>query len=338
MHKTIVMVAVLGVFASQPAQADKCGTNKVRIDGLTHYHSPYEITGAAAGYDHDKFVTKPTEIVRTFAAFKASFDAGADDDNCDGTPDALAQPTFVAYEIKAYRKDSNGNFKKPKTWKRADKWYTEASDDLDFVREADGVRKPRLDDSYSGVGTTWNRGHLAMKLHAERISNEAACNTHFFWNAFPQAARMNQGPWLDLEYWTGAAANKFDSVWIVTGPIFAKDQELQWIGDDGEIPVAIPQEAFKIVIRKQDEGQPPAVLAFIYPNTADFKKCATTSTREFGAYDHTPYLKTVAEIEEKTGLTFFNALDSEIRNSVVSAKAEKLWDIEPKFIAINCKP
>lgn len=177
-----------------------------------------------------------------------------------------------------------------------------------------------------------------MKLHAERISNEAACNTHFFWNAFPQAAKMNQGPWLDLEYWTGAAANKFGSVWIVTGPIFARDQELQWIGDDGEIPVAIPQEAFKVVARDQGEGKPPAVLAFIYPNTSDFKKCATTNTREFGAYDHKPYLKTVSEIEDKTGLTFFSTLDAQTRSAIVSAKADKLWDIESEFIAINCKP
>ncbi len=50
-----------------------------------------------------------------------------------------------------------------------------------------GVAKKRLDDSYDGIGNTWNRGHLAMSDHAQRIAAEAACNTHHFWNGSPQA-------------------------------------------------------------------------------------------------------------------------------------------------------
>ena len=45
-----------------------------------------------AEYDHDRFVTQPTEAVREFRAFKLSFDTDA-----DGV--ALGVPDWVAYEL-----------------------------------------------------------------------------------------------------------------------------------------------------------------------------------------------------------------------------------------------
>src|SRR3546814_3249238 len=75
----------------------------------------------------------------------------------------------------------------------------------------------------------WNRGHLAMSDHAQRISPEAGCNTHVFWNASPQAADLNQGPWLHLENYSAAASNKYRSVWVIAGPIRSEEHtsELQ---------------------------------------------------------------------------------------------------------------
>ncbi len=145
-----------------------------------------------------------------------------------------------------------------------------------------------------------------MKLHAARLGKEAQCNSFYFWNAVPQAAMLNQGPWLDLEYWTGAAANRYGSIWVIVGPVFNQREDIEWIGKPGKIPLAVPDAVFKVVVRNSDNGGSPAVLAFIYPNDGNYRKCATTSEqRFFGAYDHRPYMKSLAEVEEKTSLTFF---------------------------------
>lgn len=332
---------ILACLVGTPASAETCQIEKKRVGRYTHYLSPYPIEAPPPGYDHDRYGTAPREIVREFAAFIASFDLGSDDDNGDGVFDILAQPSFVAYELRAYEIDEAGNYHEPLTWDRGKEWYTEGTDVFDFVREQTDVRRPRIDDSYDGIGTTWNRGHLAMKLHAERISHEAACNTHFFWNAVPQAASFNQGPWLDLEYWTGAAANKFGVVWVVAGPIFEYGEELQWIGDEGDIPVAVPSALFKIIARDAGPDTAPEVLAFVYPNASGHRHCATVrdpKDRAFGAYDHTPFLTTVATIEELTGLAFFSSLPDDQRQQVRVSKAEALWEIEPRYVGIICQP
>lgn len=166
------------------------------------------------GYDHDRFGTAPVEIGKTFSAYFSSFDGPNDDndDNGDGEGDILGIPQFVAYQIDAFSDvDEHGNFAKANSWKEPKPWYTDDSPELRFVKERPGVADPRIDKSYESVGTTWNRGHLAMKLHTARLGKAAQCNSFFFRNAVPQAAMLNQVPWLELEYWTGAAANRYGS-------------------------------------------------------------------------------------------------------------------------------
>ena len=52
-------------------------------------------------YNHDKFVTVPTDIVKKFRAYITSFDSDDDDDG-DGQPDYWGIPHFVVYEIKKF--------------------------------------------------------------------------------------------------------------------------------------------------------------------------------------------------------------------------------------------
>src|SRR3546814_1929381 len=68
----------------------------------------------------------------------------------------------------------------------------------------------------------------------------SGCNTHVFWNASPQAADLNQGPWLHLENYSAAASNKYRSVWVIAGPIFDPSTPKLTIGDPNELKVEIP--------------------------------------------------------------------------------------------------
>jgi endonuclease G len=109
------------------------------------------------------------------------------------------------------------------------------------------------------------RGHLAMKLHAERLGHDAAHNTHTMLNAVPQQGDFNGGIWLDLENLTAAWANHFGAVWIIAGPVIIDNEPIAWLGDPDEFQIAIADALFKIVIRESDTPGQPDVLAFLYP-------------------------------------------------------------------------
>ena len=337
--RLVPVASLLAVLLAPVADAGQCETDKTKVGRLTRYLSPYDVSQPPPGYDHDRFGTAPVEIGRTFSAYFSSFD-GPDDDNRDGEGDTLAIPQFVAYQIDAFGEvDEHGNFAKPKTWAEPKPWYTDDSPELRFVKEQPGVTDPRIDKSYESVGTTWNRGHLAMKLHTARLGKEAQCNSFFFRNAVPQAAMLNQGPWLDLEYWTGAAANRYGSVWVIAGPVFDRGEDIRRIGKPGRIPLAVPDAVFKIVVRDGDDGGPPRVLAFIYPNRGDYRKCGTTShQRYFGAYDHEPFMTSLAEVEAKTGLTFLSNLPPHQREQLLQEpKASELWEVGPENVPMSCR-
>jgi DNA/RNA endonuclease G (NUC1) len=290
---------------------------------------------ATPGYDHDKFGTSRDCLVQEFRAFISCFDTD-DDDDSDGVKDYRAVPEWVAYEIKRYEADDSGQYKKPEdTSKRPQKWYKDP--DLAFLLQQQGVTSDRLDDSYRGIGTVYNRGHLAMKLHAERIGWKAGCNTHHLANAVPQWAGFNQGIWLDLEYHTGAWANKYGAVWVIAGPIYVPGMPVQYIGDSGEVPVAIPHALFKIVTKESSQSTIPEVLAFIYPQQHPiYYKSGNCNADD--TYEHERFLTSVEAIENLTGLTFFRnvPMTDEQRDQVKRSVADDLWPVEDEYFGISC--
>ncbi|QHL92066.1 hypothetical protein GVO57_14390 (plasmid) [Sphingomonas changnyeongensis] len=288
-------------------------------------------------HDHRRVAPAGTGLTGRFTAFHAIFD-DADDDDGDGQADLRLNPEYVVYELRGVAPDRNGNYAEPEiSIKRPNKWY--ASPGLvDLVEGIAGVTNRRIDDSYSGVGTIWNRGHLAMSDHAQRISAEAGCNTHVFWNASPQAADLNQGPWLHLENYSAAASNKYRSVWVVAGPIFDPSTPKLTIGDPGELRVEIPDAFFKVLIHESPSGIDTLAFIFEQPNAAgpDGKPVPTASwvncknARQAGhVYDHRPNLVTIEEIERRTGLRFFS--DRPNRQTLIRARAQQLWPVETVF-------
>lgn len=126
---------------------------------------------------------------------------------------------------------------------------------------------------------------------------------------------------------------------MIAGPVFDRGEDIRRIGKPGRISLAVPDAVFKNVARDGDDGGPPRVLAFIYPNYGCYRKCSTTShQRFFGAYDHEPFMKSLAEVEEKTGLTFFSNLPQRQREELLQQpKASELWDVGPEHVPILCR-
>ena len=274
------------------------------------------------GYQHIKYAPAQFDIRRDFDAFVVSFD-DKDDDDGDNKPDLLRVPEWVAQEIREFDGECVRTGERPS-------WTT------DRGLYASGVAPN--DASYAGSG--FDRGHMAAKFLAARISLDADKKTHTVLNAVPQMPRFNSSIWQDLEAHTGAWAQAYGRVWVIQGPVFDTKRQsrprwtryLHWVGDadKGERAVAVPDALFKIVVR---EDQSPdgneaevAALAFLYPQLGPwyYKAKSELPDRNFR---HERFLTTIGEIEELTGLSFPKL--SRLKNRL----SQELWPVsEEQFI------
>lgn len=273
------------------------------------------------GYKHTKFAPE-ADILRVFHGFAVSFDSKDDDDGKPG-PDLLRVPHWVGQELRRWEPPAEERAN-DKAWcldtlRRRPRWFT------DPQLFASGVAPS--DESYLGSG--FDRGHMAMKLLVERLDQDAAYNTHTVLNAIPQRPEFNRGIWQNLEYLTGAWAQKYGTVWLIQGPVFYEGKTLAWIGDEGERKIAVPDAAFKIIIRHKTEEEKknaashdkeaPEVLAFLYPHLGP---------GYFGPskdYRHARFLTTIDEIEKLTGLDFKPSENPTIEKKIERRRATALW-------------
>lgn len=272
-------------------------------------------------YDHDRWGTRSSGAVTDFRAYRSSFD-DLDDDDGFGGPDLLGVPEWVAYEIKRFDGECIQTHPRPGTWITDDALHAAGvmPDDSSY----------RTTAAFRNAHPAWfARGHLAMKLLAERQGEDAQWNTHTFYNAVPQRQSFNAGIWLDLENLTGAWAQHFGAVWIVTGPIFQDRHPFAYLGDPGEFPVAIPEALFKIVVKEGDSPHRPDVLAFIYPQVGP--------GYTFRPFNHLRFLTTVDEIEGLTGVDFLTALPDQVEAAIEANQAPDLWPADPTDFIPSCQ-
>lgn len=160
-------------------------------------------------------------------------------------------------------------------------------------------------DAY--VGTGYDRGHLAPN-HAIATRHGAAAQAETFWmsNIIPQRHALNAGPWKRLEQ--RIATNypgRFGEVWVFAGPVFA--DKPAWLKPG----LALPEACFMIIV-DEFEGKLRA-LAFLFPQ----------ETPAEAPLDQ--YLTTIDEIERRTGLDFFAALDDPAEAAFEAGRAERAW-------------
>ncbi|ARJ66349.1 nuclease [Magnetospirillum sp. ME-1] len=289
---------------------------------------PYE-SSVPSGWDHDRFGTQPRSLMFSYGAFTASFETAAE--HKAGSP-YTGIPKWVSYEMRGLM-GGDGTAIHPQGAKRPVKWYE--LEETAFLWKDQGL-KPGIDTSYRGFATLWNRGHMAARNHANRISWQEGCNTHTFVNALPQFADMNQGDWLALENYAIAAANKFGRVWTIAGPVFEPEREIDTIGKEGTVPVAIPHALFKILVIER-KGKVEA-RAFLFHQADEeergrYRKCAGTPQSK---YDLAAYSTSISALEKATGLSFLAHLPDAVRKAADSGSAGEPWPIEAKYWADRC--
>lgn len=241
-------------------------------------------------YEHDRWGTLPQDHIFTFAAYITSFD-GDDDNNGDSDSDKWGIPEWVAYEIKGDRTDDPLT-KRPK-WMTDKELYEAGIAPSDKSYAVSGTRKLKeVKGDYRFV-----RGHMCPKDAAERVSSDAAYNTHTVLNAVPQLQWQNNGIWKDLEEQCVDWADQYGRIWVICGPVFFGKEPAMWLGQDGEKLVAIPDALFKIVIRESEASV--ETLCFVIPNILP-------KTKD----DLSEHLTTISRLESLTGLEFFANLEN----------------------------
>ncbi|MBO4721664.1 MAG: DNA/RNA non-specific endonuclease [Muribaculaceae bacterium] len=175
-------------------------------------------------------------------------------------------------------------------------------------REGDFVR----DNKVAGCPNWWDyrdsgydRGHMApagdMKWD-EQAMNE----TFYLTNICPQDNALNAGMWNDIEVKVREWARRDKALIVITGPIV--DKNPRSIGQDMDI--AVPDAFFKVLLATKTN--PMRAIAFICPNRA----CGGPLKS---------YAVSVDEVEERTGMNFFNALPDDMEDKLESTCNPNQW-------------
>jgi len=295
--KSIALLVSFYCLAADAVQAQPQAQPQARQERLDH------------SAQHDRWRTRPRDIVKDFRAYTTSFD-GPDDNDGDGRPDLWAIPEWVSYELRA-------GADRPEFEPRPGSWHTV----VDLYRN----RVAPADQSYAHSG--YDRGHLCMRQHGRRLGQNADWNTHSVLNCVPQLHSFNDGHWVGLEMLCSQWSNQFGKVWVICGPVVlnraGNRKPTRWIGDLNEVRVAVPQHMFKIVVRESDRPDRPLVLAFVYPNDG------SASDKSLDA-DHDRYLVSVRQIESMTGLDFFTSLPQADQKAIESDRAAAVWPRPPR--------
>lgn len=162
----------------------------------------------------------------------------------------------------------------------------------------------------------YHHGHLAPnQAIAIFYGADAQKETFLMTNMLPQKGGLNTGPWksvetLEYKKWQPT----YREVWVIAGPIYTEtnNDPIQPAERYGAKRIGIPVACFKIVFTKDQAGR-LRTLAFIMPQSPGTGR----KPREF--------LKSIREIERRTGLNFFSSLPLPKQDEIELAVAADVW-------------
>ena len=156
---------------------------------------------------------------------------------------------------------------------------------------------PGTDFSIDYQKSGYDRGHLAPAADMG-YSMETMIQSFFYSNMSPQLPRFNRGIWKKLEMQVRNWAFEFDSLYVVTGPIF--DSVMQTIGPHR---VAVPKSYFKVLLQKRNGNW--VGIGFILSNSIQ-------------NFDYRDFIVSIDKVEELTRIDFFWQLNDTVENEVES--------------------
>lgn len=171
-----------------------------------------------------------------------------------------------------------------------------------FKSDTSVITKSAAKSDYLSTG--FDLGHLAPA--ADNNLNELANEESFrMSNISPQLPAFNRGIWKSLEAWVRDKATEYNSIYVVTGPVFVNN-----LGVIGKNNVTIPGYFYKVLLR--EENSKMYSIAFLVPHIG-----------MENSIEH--YVVTVNTIETITGIDFFPELHSSVENRIESQLQPGKW-------------
>ena len=150
----------------------------------------------------------------------------------------------------------------------------------------------------------YDRGHL-LPAADMTFDKKALSETFYYSNISPQKPYFNRGIWLKMEKEVRKVCEKYDTVWVVTGPVLSGNFETI-----GENKVAIPKYFYKVLLIRDNnkiEG-----VGFLIEN----KKSKQSIFN---------YCVPIDSVETVTGIDFFYSLPDNIENTVEASFDLEYW-------------
>ncbi|MGB0896356.1 MAG: DNA/RNA non-specific endonuclease [Flavobacteriaceae bacterium] len=199
--------------------------------------------------------------------------------------EAHEQAEWVAYELNKSHLSSN-QYKRP---------Y--------FISDQRVTTKSADWRNYKNSG--YDKGHLCPAAD-RKFSKTAHDNTFLTSNITPQRHDFNSGIWNRLEQKTRYWANKYSSVYVITGGILNNAQHT--IGHE---KVTVPDYFYKILYTNKNNS--PKMIAFLLPH-----KESNAPLYKFTV--------SVDEIEALTGIDFFEKLEDSEESKLEASNNYFQWN------------
>lgn len=134
----------------------------------------------------------------------------------------------------------------------------------------------------------YDKGHLLPSGDRQR-SRESNIETFLLSNCSPQLPQLNRGTWKSLEEQLRKLTRKYDTLYIVTGPLLSSSR-----GRLGQNRITVPRRYFKVVLARSKDKF--TSFAYIIPNSREIDS------------DFNNYRVPLDSVERVSGIDFFPAI------------------------------
>lgn len=270
---------------------------------------PWEYTDGSGGPDLSTLVTSvltgegaSASGSQQTVAISGDIPSGMEIPACARTSDSHETHSYTGFSL-CYREK----------YEQAE-WVAYEINKGELIKEASRTDDFRSDPAISTGSATpadykasgYDRGHLAPA--ADMSFSKAAMSESFYMsNMSPQVPGLNRGAWKDLEAAVRDWVEARGSIYVVTGPVLEKDG-YPTIGEN----VAVPEYYYKVLFAPEGTDGNAQMIGFLFPN-------------EKTGEDHLYYAVSVDEVESRTGLDFFSALDDGVEARLEGSFDADAW-------------
>lgn len=187
----------------------------------------------------------------------------------------------------------------------------------DLFAKDERVPSPVPASGYEGSG--YDRGHMAPSAPIGRRYGKAAQDKTFLMtNMIPQVPGLNQRGWEAVESLISSEyAEDCGEVWVIVGPIFEGECKELSSG------VRIPSHTFMVVIDLEEMDGSVRAMGIVMPQ------------RRINAERLSLYVRTIDDIEARTGLDLLTELPDDVEQIVEASAPDSRWNInrvlQPRF-------